>query len=128
MFLLNFPFSPVSFAMPNPGYHQKPRLPRRRDQSSESSGASYSDANPLPKWKLILLLLRIRNAIQNNTMNEQIKGVIGIVVRHAVGYAGGFLTSNGLATGDQLEMISGAITVGIVIAISYFTKKKANTL
>lgn len=54
-------------------------------------------------------------------MNSQLTSIVGSLVRHGIGLFAGKL----LLTGDQIEVVTGAVTAIIVVGWSIWQKKRA---
>ena len=103
--------------MPQPGY-TKPNLGNRRRPLAFNGGLFGRTGNPKPsKLNLLRLILAIKT---NQNMNSQITAIVGTFVRHGL-----TLVAGKLLTGDQVEIVAGAVTAVVVVAWSVWQKRKA---
>jgi hypothetical protein len=106
-----------------PHYGSLRRNQRNRHQRSESNGPSRGETNEkFSRVKTVILLLKLKKLLTEKNMNNSVSltTIVGTLVRTGLAaFAGKLLT------GEQVEIVAGAVTAIGVVGWSIWQKKRA---
>ncbi len=112
--------------MPAPGLPFPSKTRRTPRRPLESNGPSLG-VTGLNKLQLLTFFLRCRSLLKNKKpMNDQVKSVVGMIIRHAVNGAGSGLVANGYINESDLSTASGFAMVVVAAAWSWWEKRSRN--